>query len=86
LTKKWCGKDLLFPKKTDLDERIPLFRSGRLPVCRDGGSGPTHSSKLAIIPISGHEHSEITYSLWFAKTLADFEINDIAALPATVLL
>jgi hypothetical protein len=21
------------------------------------------------------------YSLWFAKTLADFEINDIAALP-----
>jgi hypothetical protein len=24
--------------------------------------------------------------LWFAKTLADFEINDIAAPPATVLL
>jgi hypothetical protein len=30
--------------------------------------------------------SQYMHILWFAKTLADFEINDLAAAPATVLL
>ena len=30
--------------------------------------------------------ARVRVALWFAKTLADFEINDLAAAPATVLL
>jgi hypothetical protein len=32
------------------------------------------------------DDADLYLSLWFAKTLADFEINDLASLPPTVLL
>jgi hypothetical protein len=36
--------------------------------------------ELGLIPFAVHSGDRIGI-LWFAKTLADFEINDIAALP-----
>jgi hypothetical protein len=45
------------------------------------------SKELRALCYEHHAEMRLNQSLWFAKTLADFEINDIAAaLPPPVLL
>jgi hypothetical protein len=72
---------------TALLELIPAVRTG---IKYPGGSykSERHFLDFAIDGQSLWEKLQMPdmVSVWFAKTLADFEINDIAALPATVLL